>query len=107
MKSVTIGGRTLSANWSFDLEQDLKAMNGIDISKELTLAMAHELGADLNRPTLMTLDEYNKDNLDHSSFFTIFGVLHPDGIIDVYLDGKPAGQMTQEEWNIKYFVDLL
>jgi hypothetical protein len=109
MKTITVknGARTLKAQWSQDLQEDLKSMSGIDISKELVVALHHELGSDLNRPTLMTEEEYNKDNLDHSSFFTIFGVLHPDGMIDVYLDGKPSGQMTQEEWNNKYFVDML
>jgi hypothetical protein len=50
--SVEAGTRRLAASWSTELEQDLKAMNGIDVDNEMTNAMSYELQAEIDREML-------------------------------------------------------
>ena len=47
--AVEAGTRRLAAKWSVELEQDLKAMNGIDVDAELTNAMSYEIQAEIDR----------------------------------------------------------
>jgi len=47
--SVEAGTRKLAAKWSVELEQDLKAMMGIDVDSELTNAMSYEIQAEIDR----------------------------------------------------------
>lgn len=50
--AVEAGTRRLAASWSTELEQDLKAMNGIDVDNEMTNAMSYELQAEIDREML-------------------------------------------------------
>jgi hypothetical protein len=53
--AVEAGTRRLAANWSVELEQDLKNMNGIDIDTELTNAMSYELQAEIDREMIIRM----------------------------------------------------
>lgn len=53
--AVEAGTRRLAANWSVELEQDLKNMNGIDIDTELTNAMSYELQAEIDREMIVRM----------------------------------------------------
>jgi len=53
--AVEAGTRRLGANWSVELEQDLKNMNGIDIDTELTNAMSYEIQAEIDREMLIRM----------------------------------------------------
>lgn len=46
---VEARSRKLAASWSVEIEQDLKAQNGIDISAELTTALSYEIQAETDR----------------------------------------------------------
>lgn len=46
---VEARSRKLAASWSTEIEQDLKAQNGIDISAELTTALSYEIQAETDR----------------------------------------------------------
>ena len=50
--SVEAGTRRIAANWSTELEQDLKAMNGIDIDNEMTQSLSYEIQAEIDREML-------------------------------------------------------
>lgn len=50
--SVEAGTRRIAANWSTELEQDLKAMNGINIDAEMTNALSYEIQAEIDREML-------------------------------------------------------
>lgn len=50
--SVEAGTRRIAANWSTELEQDLKAMNGINIDSEMTNALSYEIQAEIDREML-------------------------------------------------------
>ncbi len=47
--SVDAGTRRLAAQWSVELEQDLRNMNGIDVDAELTNAMSYEVQSEIDR----------------------------------------------------------
>lgn len=47
--TVEARSRKLAASWSVEIEQDLKAQNGIDISAELTTALSYEIQAETDR----------------------------------------------------------
>jgi len=53
--AVEAGTRRLAANWSVELEQDLKNMNGIDVDTELTNAMSYELQAEIDREMIVRM----------------------------------------------------
>ena len=53
--AVEAGTRRLGAQWSVELEQDLKNMNGIDIDTELTNAMSYEIQAEIDREMLIRM----------------------------------------------------
>jgi len=53
--AVEAGTRRLAANWSVELEQDLKNMNGIDIDTEHTNAMSYELQAEIDREMIVRM----------------------------------------------------
>jgi len=53
--AVQAGTRRLAARFSPELEQDLKNMNGIDISAELTNVMSYELQAEIDREMIMRM----------------------------------------------------
>lgn len=50
--AVEAGTRRIAANWSTELEQDLKAMNGIDIDNEMTQSLSYEIQAEIDREML-------------------------------------------------------
>jgi hypothetical protein len=53
--SVEAGTRRLAAKWSVELEQDLKAMNGIDVDNEMTNAMSYEIQAEIDREMVIRI----------------------------------------------------
>lgn len=50
-----IKDRKLRANWSIELEQDLKYMNGIDISNELTNSIVKDIQAEIDNKIIKKL----------------------------------------------------
>jgi len=50
--AVEAGTRRIAANWSTELEQDLKAMNGITIDNEMTNTLSYEIQAEIDREML-------------------------------------------------------
>jgi len=53
--AVEAGTRRLAAKWSVELEQDVRAMNGIDIDNEMTNAMSYEIQAEIDREMIMRM----------------------------------------------------
>jgi len=49
---VEAGTRRIAASWSTELEQDLKAMNGIDIDNEMVNSLSYEVQAEIDREML-------------------------------------------------------
>ena len=54
--AVEAGTRRIAANWSTELEQDLKAMNGIDIDNEMTQSLSYEIQAEIDREMLTRMN---------------------------------------------------
>lgn len=53
--AVEAGTRALATKWSLESEQDLKAMNGIDIDTEMTNVMSYELQAEIDREMVVRM----------------------------------------------------
>ena len=58
--TVTAQGRALKAEWSLELQQDLKAVHGLDAEKELTNILSTEITAEQNREIIRTVYKISK-----------------------------------------------
>ena len=58
--TVTAQGRALKAEWSLELQQDLKAVHGLDAEKELTNILSTEITAEQNREIIRTIYKISK-----------------------------------------------
>jgi hypothetical protein len=76
--AVEAGTRRLAANWSVELEQDLKNMNGIDIDTELTNAMSYELQAEIDREMIVRMIQVAIQGGKGTGYSAWFGN-HADG----------------------------
>lgn len=117
MNSVTVTSypvsaqRKLSAKWSIDLESDLKAMHGIDLDAELAASILEEMFQQSGRKFIsIGRNDYPESIFKHlvQTKRFIIGVTESNGKITVYGKGKVVKKgMTKEEWNERYFTDML
>lgn len=59
-QTVTAKTRALKAEWSLELQQDLKAVHGIDAEKELSNILSTEITAEMNREIIRTVYHVSK-----------------------------------------------
>lgn len=59
-QTVTAKTRALKAEWSLELQQDLKAVHGIDAEKELSNILSTEITAEMNREIIRTVYHASK-----------------------------------------------
>jgi hypothetical protein len=53
--AVEAGTRRLAAQWSVELEQDIKNMQGLDVDNELVNAMSYEIQAEIDREMVIRM----------------------------------------------------
>lgn len=53
--SVTAGTRRIAANWTLELEQDIRNMQGIDVENEITSMISYELTAEIDREMVVRM----------------------------------------------------
>lgn len=53
--AVEAGTRRLAAEWSVELEQDIKNMNGIDVDNEMVNAISYEIQAEIDREMVIRM----------------------------------------------------
>jgi hypothetical protein len=70
IEKTTVEARTrkLRSRWSIEVAQDLKAMHGIDIEKEMMDILAYEITAEIDREIVNAI--YGKCNSTYSSTIT-------------------------------------
>lgn len=61
-KPIENGNRSLQAKWSIELEQDLMNMQGINIDRELSSAMAYEIQAEIDRDIITRMLNISSDS---------------------------------------------
>jgi len=76
--AVEAGTRRLATRWAVELEQDIKAMNGIDIDGELTNAMSYEIQAEIDREVVMRMIQV-AFNAGFGAGFSIWSPVSADG----------------------------
>lgn len=59
-KTVTAKSRALKAEWSIELQQDLKAVHGMDAEKELANILSTEITSEINREVIRTIYKISK-----------------------------------------------
>lgn len=74
--SVTARSRALKASWTVELEQDLKAVHGLDAQVELENIVTNEIVADINQEILHTV--YKIGTLGCTTGTTTAGVFNCD-----------------------------
>lgn len=63
-EKVEAGTRKLRARWSLEIAQDLKAMHGVDIEKEMTDILSYEITAEIDRELIQAIRSVS--NTTHS-----------------------------------------
>lgn len=76
--AVEAGTRRLATRWAVELEQDIKAMNGIDIDGELTNAMSYEIQAEIDREVVMRMIQ-TAFNAGFGAGYSIWSPVSADG----------------------------
>lgn len=76
--SVEAGTRRLAAQWSVELEQDIRNMNGLDVDNELVNAMSYEIQAEIDREMVIRMVQTCL-NAGHGKGYTYWEPASADG----------------------------